>query len=255
VPRLRKETGSRPSDEEYQRFSEQFADVILDPRQKWLAQYLLTGGFGQIPTEQEINSGAFALRVLEFLKRDYLVEEWLYEALNRGDKRLLIPWIKLATRNFKTTREEMSRLLSLGKPSVLRNSAKQLTDVFKFHRGPRPKLPSRQYAEILRLAEVLRPAVLELLRRLDSKTRRSPEEILNFLLIDYPDACKFLLSNISRVHQALNDPRLRSRAKKRIVSRARVLADALAGSEYGLQFSTSIERVGEARRTTSKTSS
>jgi hypothetical protein len=150
----------------------------------------------------------------------------------------------------------MARLLSLGSPKVLKNSAKQLIDVFKFHHGPRPKLPAGQYAKALTTAELLRPAVLRLLQELDSATSHSLEEILKYLQTDYPDACKFLLSNISRVHQALNDPRVQNRAKKRIASRARVLADALAGSEYGLQFSTSIERVREARRlASSKTSS
>jgi len=255
VPRQRKRTDPRPSDEEYQRFSEQFVEVILDSRQQWLFRYLKRGGLGQIPTEEEIKSGDFAFRVLEFLERDWLMEERLYDAFDQHDKKILIPWIKRSIMNQKATKDEMDRLLSLGRPAVLKNSAKQLTDVFKFHRGPKPKLPAGQYAKALATAELLRPAVLRLLQELDSETSHSIGEILNYLQTDYPDACKFLLSNISRVHQALNDPRVQNRAKKRIVSRARVLADALAGSDFELQFSTSIERVREARRRNPKTPS
>jgi hypothetical protein len=47
--------------------------------------------------------------------------------------------------------------------------------------------------------------------------------------------------------EALNDAKLYKRAKK-IPQRARLLADALAGSDYGLSFRTSLDNVRTTRK-------
>jgi len=64
-----------------------------------------------------------------------------------------------------------------------------------------------------------------------------------------PRACEFLSQNIHRFRQALEDPTLLQRAKKSKEGRSRVLAEAMAGANYQLTFSTSRERVRRARLT------
>ncbi|MGA3200361.1 MAG: hypothetical protein ABSD89_13305 [Halobacteriota archaeon] len=39
----------KASEGEYQHFSEQFTERILDPRQPWIIQYFLAGGFDEVP--------------------------------------------------------------------------------------------------------------------------------------------------------------------------------------------------------------
>ena len=102
-------------------------------------------------------------------------------------------------------------------------------------------------------ADLLRPAVTALLTQLQ-QTKHSVSEILEYLRKDHPEASEFLLGHVNRLQLALNDPKVLRRAQKRISARARVLADAMAGTDFGLTFSTSMERVREARRLISKKS-
>src|SRR6516164_10955252 len=48
---------SKAKDAEYRRFAEQLTDGILDPKQPWLVQWVLTGGLANIPTDEELSSG------------------------------------------------------------------------------------------------------------------------------------------------------------------------------------------------------
>jgi hypothetical protein len=94
---------------------------------------------------------------------------------------------------------------------------------------------------------LLRPAISKLLAERSSTSHTIPE-ILKYLQKDYPEAYKFLTRHRSKLEAALNDSKLLSRARKRPAARAGVIANALAGSDYNLAFSTSLERVREARR-------
>jgi len=83
---------------------------------------------------------------------------------------------------------------------------------------------------------------------LASPTAHTLQEILEYCRRDYTEPWKCLLLHLLRFQQALNNKGLMNRAKKRISARARVLADAMAGTDHKLAFSTSVERVREARR-------
>ena len=83
---------------------------------------------------------------------------------------------------------------------------------------------------------------MKILKELSSQTSHTLEEILAYCRKDYPQACEFLSRNIERFQQASKDKHVMKRATKRISAKARVLADAMAGTDYDLAFSTSIKR-------------
>jgi hypothetical protein len=241
---------SRPRNSEYQRFAEQFVELLVDPKQGWLVHYIMTGGLDHIPTEEEIESGEFALRVLGRLKHGetQLIEVSLYEALTTGDREMLVPYTKQWALGAAFSREEMRLLLNMGTSSSLRHSFSQLKSTFKFRVGGTTKLAPGQYVKILERAEQLRPAIEAILNELASGTSHTLEEILEYKRKDHPGACRFLSLHLQRFQQAFNDKRVMDRARKRISARARALADAMAGTDYELTFGTSIEKVGEVRR-------
>lgn len=242
------------SEGEYKRFAEQFADCILDPRKRWLVDFVLNNGFAYIPTEEEITSGRFAQRVLKSFRQEPwgLIEISVNEALTKPDPRALAAWILKRSIECKLTRDQMSRLLDCGNSTVLRKSFKALGKTFNSEPGAKPKLRREQYPLLLETAEMLQPAILKFLAI--PKTSRTLGETLRYLKKDYPQACEFLSRHIVKFQRALDDAALRKRAKKNIEGRARVLAEAMAGSNYQLTFSTSRERVRRARWSAETTS-
>jgi hypothetical protein len=235
-----------PSKDEYRRFAERFVDGILDPKQPWIIQYLLVGGLDHTPTWEELQSGTFAFKVQRALRSDsFPTEEWLAEALNNRDRDPLVAHIlrRCATRKFNE--DEMSRILASVNPTVLRASQKKLGKNFTFYSGAKAKIPVSQYPHLIKTAEVLKPAILSFLKL--PRTTRTLSERLHYLTKDHPKACRFLTVHIDRFKEALDSSVLLQRAKKSIGGRARVLAEALAGSDYKLKFSTSRERLRKAR--------
>jgi len=234
-------------DEEYQRFAEQFVDMILDNRKPWLFQHFINGGFQTVPKREDLDSDEFA-RGLLWVRREggALWEPWFADALIQADRQQLVPYFKKDAQKRKLTKDELKRLLEVGRSPVLRKSFKELARPFSSHRGAKSKLPVDKYADALKTAELLKPAIAKLLEI--PETTRTLIETLQYLQNDYSQACEFLLRYVTRLQAALNDPKLLRRAAKRIEARSRVLADAMAGSDYELSFSTSLERVRQARR-------
>jgi hypothetical protein len=105
---------------------------------------------------------------------------------------------------------------------------------------------------VLEAARLLEPAILKLLAF--PKTTRTLGEAVHYLRNDHPIACEFLTRHLQRFQQALDDPTLLVRAKEKTKGRAKVLAEAIAGADYKLQFSTSRERVRRARKLADATS-
>lgn len=234
------------SSAEYRRFAEQFVDGLLDSKQPWITQYLLAGGFTRIPTWEKLRSRKFAFEVQEALESDSdLWEEWLYEAITKRDRDKLIPYIVQRCELCEIDEDGMARLLASVTPTVLQASQKQLEKKFTFHPGAKAKIPLSQYPHLVKTAELLQPAILSFLK-LPPTTRTLPER-LHYLRKDHPEASKFLTVYIDCFQEALHSRVLLQRAKKNIEARARVLAEALAGSEYKLKFSTSREYLREAR--------
>src|ERR1035438_7716920 len=93
---------ARPNElrnDEYQRFAEEFVDLIVDPKRPWLIRYIVTGGLDRIPTDEEMDSGDFALRVLNYMRLleqegTEIIEASLYKALNDGDRAFLVPYTR-----------------------------------------------------------------------------------------------------------------------------------------------------------------
>jgi hypothetical protein len=232
---------------EYQRFAEQFVDMILDDRKPYLWQHFAYGGFQIPPTWKELNSDEFVLDLLEVRHEGGMLWECeVTEALLANDRRVLIPFIKKDSQDKKWTADELARFLEVGKSDVLRKSVKELVKPFSSRRGAESKLSIDGYPMALKTAELLRPMILQLLKI--PKTNRTLVDTLQYLQKDYPEAYEFLVLHAYRLEEALNDPGLLKRARKRTEARARVLADAMAGTEYGLSFSTSVEYVRQARR-------
>lgn len=241
------------SERAYQRFAKQFVDLIIDPKRPWLIRYIVAGGLSQVPTDEEIDSGDFALRVLNRIDRlekegTEIIEASLFEALNNRDRDFLVPYTRKWAQEAGFTRGDLRMLLKMASSSSLKQSFKNLKSKFAFRSGGATKITRNEFEEILSRAEQLRPAVEKILTELGSQTSHTIEEILAYCRKDYPPACDFLSLHIQRFHQAINDKRVVNRATKRIPARAGAIADAMAGTDYGLAFSTSIERVREARR-------
>jgi len=248
VAKRRPKRQSGASEAEYQRFAEQFVDMILDHRKPHLWRHFAYGGFQIPPTSKELNSDKFARDLLEVESEGGALWEFeVMEALLAHDRRILVPFIKKDARDKKWTRDELERFLEVGKSDVLRKSFKELARPFSSHRGAEVKLPVGEYHKVLETAELLKPAILDLIE-LIPKTTRTLVEALQFLQKDHPRACEFLVRHVHLLQRALIDARVSRRATKRIDARARVLADAMAGADYGLSFSTSVERVRQARR-------
>jgi hypothetical protein len=247
VAKRRPKRQSGASDLEYQRFAEQFVDMILDDRKPHLWRHFAYGGFQIPPTWKELNSDEFVLDLLDVQREGGALWEYeIMEALLARDRGILVPFIKKDAQHKRWTGDQLARFLEVGKSDVLRKSLKELARPFSSRRGAESKLSVREYSIAFETAELLRPAILQLLKI--PKTSRTLVDTLEYLQQDHPEACKFLLLHVHRLQQALNDPGLLRRAKKRIEARARVLADAMAGAEYQLSFSTSVEYVRQARR-------
>lgn len=240
-------------DDRFQRFAEQFVKHVLDPRQPWMIQYILAGGFGQVPNEKELATGGHALDVINCMDRDWFQPVWLVDALYSSDSPKLIPYFRQRAMEAGLTDKQLDRLLRMADPVFFKQSLKELVAPFKFHRGPKPKIPVNAYGRLLEIATLLTPALCAILTQ-QKQTTHSISAILEYLRKDHPQASNFLSDHINRLIQAMNDPKILRRAQTRLEARARVLADALAGTDFGLTFSTSVERVREARRRVSQKS-
>ena len=193
--RVRKsEVQQRLTEGEYQAFSEQFIDAILDPRQPWLIQYILAFGFPPIPTAEQIASGALAAMMREAIDASPFTIEWLYEALKNRDRETLIARFKEIANERGLTRDELSRLLACVDFKTLKMSIKGLSEPFKYRPGPTPPT-ERQYNEALSGAESLYPVLLKLINQQSTGTKNTIADTLNYLAKDFPKACKFLLDN------------------------------------------------------------
>jgi len=174
-----------------------------------------------------------------------LWEAWLYEAIVEGDRDKLIPYIVQRSELLEINDDEMSRLLAAVNPTVLRASQKQLEKKFSFRPGAKAKIPTSQYPHLVKVADLLQPAILSVLKL--PPTTRTISERLRYLKKDHSEACRFLTLHMDRFQEALDNDNLLERAKKSLEARARVLAEAMAGAEYELKFSISRERLRKAR--------
>ena len=138
-------------------------------------------------------------------------------------------------------------ILSLGDPAILRKGILDIAKQFSGGPGRKALVEESEYQKLAAIAEELYPVILKLLQELDTGTKRAIQDLLEFWQPDHPTACSFLLRNLARLQEGLN-ARVLPRPAKKLQTRARVLSEALAGIEYSLTFSTSIERVRQGKR-------
>lgn len=241
---------SVPSKEEYQQFAEEFADLVLDPRQPWLARYIQVFGFPLVPTEEEISTGALAAKMRRAVEgaASVPVRIWVYVGLTKHRRNRLVDGLREEAKRRRLKKDELSRLLAWGSFKTLKRSLKGLAEPFKFRPGPTPPT-KRQYDEALREADILVPALLKLDKQMSVGTSHSLKQNLEHLSKDFPEACLFLLENIHLLKRSLDEPKVLARGKTRPNARARALADAIAGSIYlKRKVSTAIQYLGEERR-------
>ena len=234
------------SEAECEEFAEAFVDKILDPSTPWIRMCLLAG------LENPELSRELARRM--GLPTDSFNTPWaqgLKDALERMDREKLVGLVKSEFLKDPLTKEQAHTLLTVDLGALMRNALQEGTRKFAAKRGRKPKAGRRDYVQIARWGDKLYPVCLRVLSELKSGTHRSVREHLELSKQDFPEAVTFLLHNLARFESTLKDKRLRKRAI-RIESLARLLADGMAGADYGLTSRTSIERAREGRRMTAR---
>lgn len=231
------------SEGEMFQLAERFVDRLLDPKRSWFRKSMLEGLkrpeqakliVREMGWPDELHGTAWATQFETSLQR-------------RNRKRLL----KLLKAQFVRNpilRAHERALLSLGDPAILRKGFLEVAKQFSGGPGRTALIEVSEYQKLAAIAEELYPVILKLLQELDRGTKRTIQELLEFWQPDYPTACSFLLRKLSRLQEGLNT-RVLPRPAKKLQTRARVLSEALAGSKYGLTFSTSSERVRQGKRT------
>jgi hypothetical protein len=228
---------------DYEALAVQFADMLIDPDKRWLLEYVLAGGFSYpIESLEDLPVDILA----RISNASYLVEKKLLDAALSGDRKIVVAFLMDNFHQTKPPLEWLSAVLKALDTTALRRSLQKASGIFKLRRGPNPKIPNFRYTDLAAKAELLTPVMFKLLTELQSGTKRSIQELLEFWKKDHDEGCSFLLRHIGRLRQALDSPALLKRGRK-LLSRARVLAEALAGSDYGLTFSTSLVRVRQAK--------
>jgi hypothetical protein len=233
----------------YRQFAQRFVDLMLHPDHPWLLHYFLVGGFSY-PLE---SSKDLALDIIDSTKRDFLAPKEKADAVLDRDREKMISLVNRDMEESKPDKKMLEKTFEALRPSALRRSIREAESIFKLHRGPNPKIPIHKYPELALWSARLTPVLEKLLRELESGSGRPISDYLEFWRKEHSEACDFLLRYLARLQQALGDAGLAKRGTK-IKSRARVLADALAGSEYELTFRTSLERVRSARKLSNGTS-
>ena len=174
-----------------------------------------------------------------------------HDALEKKDRQKLVSL--LAKTDFlknPPTSEQADKLRTLDFGVIMRKALQEAARQFTAKRGRKPKARRLDYRKIGMWGDKLYPVCLRLLTELRFETpNHSVRELLEHLKQDHPEACNFLLRHLARCESTLKDKRLLKRAI-RIESRARLLADGMAGADYGLKARTSIERAREGRRLT-----
>lgn len=176
----------------------------------------------------------------------------LKQALASKDRKRSIELVKAICFEYPPTPDHFDSFVKGDFSGSMRKAIEQLARQFTATRGRKRKVQRSQYREIAERGDSLYPVCLKIVIELRSSKHRSVSTLLQLWQDEFPNACPFLLSHLSRLEAALNDKRLGKRAKQ-IEPFARLIADGIAGAEYGLTARTSIERAREGRRMLSRT--
>lgn len=230
------------SEAEMIQFAERFVNQLLDPKRSWFRKSMLEG----LKRPEQAKLMLREMRLPDDLHGTAWVKQFEI-SLQRRNRNRLLELLKAELVRSPILRGSEKALLSLGDPAILRKGFLKIAKQFSGGRGRKALIEESEYQELAAIAEELYPVILKLLQELDSCTKRAIQDLLEFWQLDHPTACSFLLRNLPRLQEGLNASVLPRPAKK-LQTRARVLSEALAGTEYGLTFSTSIERVRQGKR-------
>lgn len=241
----------RLSPDECIELAKSYVDLLFDPAKSWYRKMTLMG--------MEIflrNPGAYETiqsRLLELHPylgnfRTLTVEEQtnFRLALQRKQRSKVYELLTASFARNPPTQQVANFILATAKPLPMRKALLAAADEFKGKPG-RPSEVTAVRSELASFAEEqLAPLILNVLQAQERGTRYSLREYLEIARRDFPKASAFLLRHLASFEKALADPTLLARGKQSS-TRAQVLADAMAGADYGLKFSTSLKRVGEGR--------
>lgn len=234
---------------ECEEFAEAYVDKILDPSFAPLRPALIktinnprilkavVGQMG-LPTPTASPDPAW--------RRDFA------DAVQKMDRERLLDLIKTWWLKNPPTRAEVDFIVKADFGAWIRASFKEAIREFPAKRGAKAKIAGRDYPKIAKLAGKLYPVCLTVVTELRTRKNLSAQECLERCEKEFPEECGFLLAHLRSFESALNDERLRQRAKGS-ESFARLVADGMAGAEYGLEPRTAIERAREGRRMLSRT--
>jgi hypothetical protein len=168
-------------------------------------------------------------------------------ALERKDRKKLTAIVKEDFLKNPIPPGKERALMQVFEPRIWRKGLVEAANQLKGKPGATPLVSPADYPKLASCADGLRPIIQKLLNERDDGNPRTVGECLEFWRRKYPEPCQFLLRNADKLTELLNAKRLPKSAKK-LETQAHVIADALAGCEEGLKFSTSIERVRQGRR-------
>lgn len=234
---------------ECDQLAEILVDTILDPSTPWLRKSMLAGL--QYPQLARELTGALGFPLSG---RVTAKATDLSDALEKTDRKKLLDLFQAGLRRDPPTREQAQKLMNLDVPMVFRHALQKTARMFPAKRGRKPKIRKRDYPKIADWAEKLVPVCQKVLEGLESKSRHTIAEILEFEKADHSEACTFLLHHLGRFEKLLEDQKLLNQVAT-IDARARLIADAMAGADYELSFRTSIQRAREGRRLRGKATS
>lgn len=170
------------------------------------------------------------------------------DAIQKMDRERLIVLVNTACLKNPPTRAQADFLVKTDFGALIRETLREAAKDFPSKRGAKAKATHRDYPKIAKLADELYPVCLTVVTELRTRKNHSVQECLERCKKEFPDECGFLLAHLLSFESALDDERLRHRAKGS-ESFARLVADGIAGADYGLEPRTSIERAREGRRT------
>lgn len=233
--------------EEAQRFAEQLADMLLFGPPSG-AKALIEAAFG-FPVFAD-----FAARTMGFGgTANWLATEdakAFGDAVRDKDRTALVGFIRRGLLKDGVSARDARALLAFPEKisSFLGSELpRRLKKDFPVKLGRKANVQQRDYPEIAKMGERLAPVCELVVREQARKTKRTVPQILDFLAIDYPEEVSFLLKHLPRFEAVLKNKNLAKRATK-TESRARIMADAMAGADFNLRPRTSLERARTGRR-------
>lgn len=242
-------TRTELSPAECEEFAEAYADKVLDPSFAPLQPALIKA----ISNPQTLKAvvGQMGLP-MPAASPDPAWRRDIADAIQKMDRERLIGLVKTWWLKNPPTRVEVDFIMKTDLGALIRETFKKVARDFPAKRGAKAKATRRDYPKIAKLAEKLYPVCLTVVTELRTRKNLSVHECLERCEREFPEECGFLLAHLRSFESALNDERLRQRAKGSD-SFARLVADGIAGTDYGLEPRTSIERAREGRRLLART--